>query len=390
MSLPPTVSVVTPSLDQGPFLARAIDSVMDQEIDRLDYLVVDGGSRDSSLDVLKSYGDRIRWISEPDQGQSDAINKGFRQTQGEILSWINADDELAPGALTTVQGLFARYREVDLIYGQGRILDERGRDLGPFSGIEPFSLWRLTHFLDYVLQPAAFFRRSAFEALGGLDRNLHYTMDWDLWIRLAGRGRVLFVDQVLGHSREHDGTKTSTGGLRRVREISRLVRRHSGHRWTPGSKMYLLDTLQRGALRKLPRRLRGPLDAWVHRSMERMVLGVGTFADGWLGPRSAITVPSRWRGFEAEVEIPRIGAQRRVEILVQTPGRRPQVEVAATGGRHVFGCSLPDGTQGPLVTARISVDFSIRPPSDPRELSLRLVRLDPPSTSPVAGLPEGI
>lgn len=375
-----TFSVVTPSLDQGEFLGKAIESVLGQQIEGLDYLVVDGGSRDSSIETLASYGARLRWISEPDRGQSDAINKGFRRTEGEILAWINADDELAPGALAKVRDLFDRHPEVDLVYGRGRILDEAGRDTGPFAGIEPFSLWRLTHFLDYILQPAAFFRRSAFEALGALDESLHYTMDWDLWIRLAMEGGVLFADEVLGFSREYGSTKTSTGGLRRIGEISRLTRRHTGSRWTPGVKMYLLDALQRSTFRRWPKSLRAVLDTKLLRAMQRIVFGVGVFADGWLGPRSAICVPSHWSGFKAEVEIPLGPGEHPVEIRIDVPGQRPKVEIVKGGGRHEIRCELPPvlpHSSASLVTARIAVDFSIRPPSDERELALRLLRVEP-------------
>ncbi len=392
MSPGPSFSIVTPSLNQGEFLPTAIESVLEQSIDGLDYLVVDGGSTDRTLPILSSYGNRIRWISEPDRGQSHAINRGFRKTQGEILAWINADDQLAPGALAKVRELFDRHPEVDLIYGAGLILDEAGQKTGPFAGIEPFSLWRLTHFLDFVLQPAAFFRRAAFEALGGLDETLHYTMDWDLWIRLAGggragegragegragEGRVLFVDEVLGHSREYGRTKTSTGGLRRVREISRLVKLHTGRSWTPGVKMYLLDTLQRGSLRKLPLALRSRLDSLLGRAMEKTVLGLGVYADGWLGPRSALTVPGHWAGFEAEVEIPPSTPEGRVEIRLRMPSGETRTEVAASGKRHLIRCPLPSPNESSLTTLQVSVSAALRSDADPRELAMRLLRLDP-------------
>ena len=241
----PLVSIVTPSLNQGRFLRQAIDSVLDSGYPHLEYLVVDGGSRDDSVEILRSYSDRLRWVSEKDDGQAEAINKGFALSQGSILGWLNADDAYLPGAIEAATLCFEGRPEVGLVYGEGCILDEDGVVEHAFDGIEPVCLWRLLHFLDYVLQPSAFFRRSFFEEVGGLDETLHFGLDWDLWIRLAAVSELLFVEEEWACSREYRETKTSVGGWRRLRELRRIASRHAGRSWTPGVRLYALDTLSK-------------------------------------------------------------------------------------------------------------------------------------------------
>ena len=221
----PRVSLVTPSFNQAPFLRAAIDSVLSQGYPAIEYVVVDGGSTDGSVEILKSYGDRLRWISEPDRGQSDAIAKGFARTRGEIVAWLNSDDVLLPRAVEKAVAAFQRHPTAGLVYGDGLVLDEAGASQGRFPWTEEFDLWRLVFLSDFILQPSAFFRRRAYEAAGGLDLEMHFAMDWDLWIRLAGVADVVYVRELLSGARVWSGTKTATGGWRRIAEISRLARR---------------------------------------------------------------------------------------------------------------------------------------------------------------------
>lgn len=374
MNSDPLVSIVTPSLNQGRFIRSAIESVLSQPYPGIEYLVVDGGSSDDTLDILRSYGDRVRWMSEADDGQSEAINKGFRLTQGSILTWLNADDTLAENAVAEVVKRFQQRPNVGLVYGQGLILDEHGDVLRSFAEIEPFSLWRLLYFLDYVLQPSAFFLRSCFDSVGCLDENLHYAMDWDLWIRLAAIADVHFVEQVLACSREYGETKTSTGGIGRCRELGRLARKHTGTFWTPGVKLYYLDTLHRQLRSRLPRLGKRLADRVVHSAMRRMSRDLPVYADGWLGPKGKIVLPRRWSSANLDLEVAGEPRGRKPAIRLQVPGC--EHAVIAVDGPGIYSHEIAwDVGAGPFVEARVESSFSFRSRQDPRRLSVRLVGL---------------
>jgi hypothetical protein len=222
----PTVSIVTPSFNQGRFLAAAIDSVLAQDYPSIEYCVVDAGSSDETLEVLRAYGDRIRWISEGDAGQADGIDKGIRSTTGEIVAWLNADDVYLPGAVRTAVAALEQDPSAPGIYGDAEFVDAEGRPIGPCKQVEPFDLRRLINVLDFIVQPATFFRRTAYEAAGGLDHTLHYCLDYDLWIRLGRYAPLRYVEHTLAQVRLHPGTKTASGGLPRLLEIERMIRRH--------------------------------------------------------------------------------------------------------------------------------------------------------------------
>jgi len=222
----PRISIVTPSFNTGRYIDAAIRSVLNQDYANVDYLVMDGGSTDNTLDVLKSFGGSIRWESRGDKGQADAIYRGFEQTIGDVLGWLNADDALAPGALRTVAEFFAANPEIAVVYGDAQYIDGNGSLIGPCAHIEPFNLNRLRHYSDFIVQPAAFFRRSAYESVGGLDTRLHYGMDYDLWLKLAERFKVAYFPTLLANYRWLTNNKTATGGVRRLDEITELLARH--------------------------------------------------------------------------------------------------------------------------------------------------------------------
>jgi hypothetical protein len=289
----PSVFVVMPSFNQARFIRQAIDSVLHQGYEPLRLLVMDGGSTDGTVDVLRSYGDRLQFVSRPDRGQSDALNQGLSRAGGDILCWLNSDDALLPGAVRRVVDAFRREPEAEFVYGKGWNVDENGRLLGD-SGVLPFNLWKLIHHRNYIQQPSCFFRRSLLDKVGPIVEDLHYVMDWELWIRF-GAYRGVFLDEYLSCNRAHPQTKTQTGALRRWAEIRRMVRGYTDRRLPPVVWLYLAETvLQAVRSRRLPRVLAGPLHwlFWWGMTCELS----GLHADGSLEPAFAFSVPNRAGG----------------------------------------------------------------------------------------------
>lgn len=222
----PRVSLVMPCYNGMPWLRAAIDSVLGQDYPNLECLVMDGGSSDGTCELLKEYGDRIRWVSAADDGQADAIARGFEQTHGTILGWLNADDVLKPGAVRAAVDVFRGHPEAGLVYGNADFIDADGRPIGPCTVVEPYSRHRLLYYGDYIIQPATFFTRQAYQAVGGLDKSLHWSMDWDLWLRLAACYEVIYLQRELASYRWLGSNKTAAGGFKRLAEVELVARRH--------------------------------------------------------------------------------------------------------------------------------------------------------------------
>jgi glycosyltransferase involved in cell wall biosynthesis len=224
----PRVALVTPSYNQGRFLKRTIDSVLAQDYPHIDYLVMDGASRDETLDVLRSYGGRVRWVSERDRGQTHAINKAFAQVAGDILGYLNSDDTLVPGAITKVVHYFKARPACDLVYGKAHVIDEDDRLLGDYKTAE-YSFARLLEDCC-ISQPAAFWRKGIADRLGPFDEALHYSMDYDYWMRIdrAG-GRIEYYPEHLACSRSHAETKTLSQRTAVFEEIIRVCMRNAGY-----------------------------------------------------------------------------------------------------------------------------------------------------------------
>jgi hypothetical protein len=222
----PRVSLVTPSYNAAPYLRAAIESVLEQDYPNIEYLVMDGGSTDGTVELLREYDDRLSWVSEKDAGQADAIARGFEKTTGSILGWLNADDVLKPGAIRTVVDTFLAHPVVALVYGKADFIDAKGRIIGPCTVVEPHSLNRLLYYGDYIIQPAAFFSREAYQSVGGLDKSLNWAMDWDLWIRLAQKFELLYIGKTMASYRWLGSNKTAEGGFDRLEEVEAVARRY--------------------------------------------------------------------------------------------------------------------------------------------------------------------
>lgn len=244
----PRITVVTPAYNSAELIDDCIASVLEQQYPNLEYIVVDGGSSDGTVDVVRRYEDRLRsWTSEPDNGQADALNKGFRRATGELVCWLNSDDFFYPGALEAAAKAYLADPNAPFLFGNGYRVDRGGRKLAEFfpGGHVQFSREATIFGLNCVLQPATFILRSALERVGFLDAELHYGFDTDLWIKLSALGRPRPIQRHLAASREYGETKTSTGSFPRAEELRRIAERHAGVAATPGSINYYLDTLHR-------------------------------------------------------------------------------------------------------------------------------------------------
>jgi glycosyltransferase involved in cell wall biosynthesis len=231
----PHVSIVTPSFNQARYVERTIRSVLEQDLgDRtLEYSIVDGGSSDGTLDILQRYSTRLNWVSEPDRGQAHAVNKGFRNTSGEIVGWLNSDDVYYPNALRNVAELFDAHPEADILYGNADHIDENDSLIEPYY-TEPWDFERLKE-VCFLSQPAVFMRRRSLIQAGDLDERLHFCLDYEYWIRQAQLGAIfLYAPVTLAGSRLYPDTKTMGQRLRFHVEINDMLRRRFGRvpdRW---------------------------------------------------------------------------------------------------------------------------------------------------------------
>jgi len=217
---PPRIAIVTPSLNHGRFVRATIDSVLGQDYPRLFYHVQDGASADETVEILKSYGERISWRSAADGGQSDAINKGFQDVDCDIMAYLNSDDVLLPGTLACVADFFEQRPEVDFVYGHRIFIDYAGMEIG--RAVFPAHHSEALKYAGYVPQETMFWRRSLWEKTGGgLDEKFTYALDWELLLRFMKHGaRIRRVPRFLGGFRVHALQKTqanaSTSGTAEV------------------------------------------------------------------------------------------------------------------------------------------------------------------------------
>ena len=223
----PLVSIVTPSFNMEGYLPRTIESVLSQDYPNIEYIVMDGGSTDRTLEILESYGDRLQYFSEPDKGPSDAVHKGFQRARGDIFAWLGADDIYLPGAVRTgVEALMAR-PEIDVIYGEGYWIDEHDAVIRRYPTL-PFDAKDL-EWDCFICQPASFFRASAYRRCG-LDPDVNMSFDYDLWIRMAKQGiRFQMIPQYLAGSRMHYGALTLNERETVFQASMGLLRRHYGY-----------------------------------------------------------------------------------------------------------------------------------------------------------------
>lgn len=238
----PAIGIVTPTFRMGRFLEETVQSVLGQKYPHVEYVVMDGGSRDETVQILNKYEGRIRWSSEADRGQGHAINKGFRELTGPIFGYLNADDTYLPNAFEAVAKAFRRRPDAGLIYGEGWHVSESGQNLEPYK-TQAFD-HELLNSRCFICQPAAFVSRKAFETVGMIDENLHFALDYDLWIRIGREFHAYKLDDYLATSRMYGANKTLSARRKVYEEIFEIARRHYKyvpHEWVQGYCCHLLD-----------------------------------------------------------------------------------------------------------------------------------------------------
>ena len=249
------VSIVTPSFNQAKFLEATILSVLEQDYPQIEYFVIDGGSADGSVEIIKKYESRLAgWVSEKDRGQTDAINKGFAMAKGDILAWINSDDTYEPGAVRQAVEILFQNPALGMVYGDTNFIDENGVIRGRFPARQT-NYARLQRGYVHNPQQASFFRGDLWRRVGPLDPDFYFAMDYDLWVRLARQAPLLYVPRLWANFRLHGEAKTITADDRCWPEMLKVHRRDGGSWFSVIYAKYLM------------RKIAAPLINWRRRKL---------------------------------------------------------------------------------------------------------------------------
>ncbi|MCR4289244.1 MAG: glycosyltransferase [Candidatus Scalindua sp.] len=226
----PLVSIITPSLNQAIFLEKTILSVLSQDYPAVEHIIIDGGSNDNTLAILRKYENRIKWISGPDHGQADAVNKGITMVKGDIIGWLNSDDTYNQSAISTAVKHFMENHEMIMIYGDAFFINTDGKSIGKYP-TEEFKLERLAD-TCFICQPTVFLKRQIFNDIGVLDTNLHTCMDYEYWIRIGKyypKNRIAYIKGTyLANSRMYHENKTSKNRENVYKEAMKTQKKYFG------------------------------------------------------------------------------------------------------------------------------------------------------------------
>lgn len=358
----PRVFVVTPCLNQARYLGATIDSVLAQDYPNLDYFVADGGSTDGCVDILRGYGDRLRWVSAPDEGQSAAIADAWAASDADVLAWLNSDDLYLPGAIARATRALADDPAVGLAYGKAWYVDERGERLRAYP-TRPFDGDRLRNDC-FVCQPAAFVRREALERAGFLDRSLRYCMDYDLWIRLSRVAEVAYVDEFLACSRLHAETKSHRELTAMFAEIVGVTARHYGvasRNWAVAEMIHRTKMRLGPLVSLLPKRWAQRLQAALVQRLERRYRGP-VFSDLWAGTTTLVPVVADGaHRASLPVESPYWPYSEPLEVIVEREGRELARRTVAERGEFVVEFEIGDAPPGSPVEVTVRANRTFVP-----------------------------
>ena len=210
---------MTPSFQQGRFIGRTIESIRSQSYPAIEHIVQDGGSTDETIEVLRAAGPDVIWASEPDTGQTNALNRAIARSRGDIVAWVNSDDFLYPDALERAVEIFTTH-DADAVYGSCALVDESGRTIGRYH-TEPFSYQALLN-RNIIAQPALLFRRAMYERFGPFDESLRFAMDYEYWLRCGRDAKIIYIPNVLAAYRIHLGGKTTRASRAHAVEGNRV------------------------------------------------------------------------------------------------------------------------------------------------------------------------
>lgn len=228
LSANPKVSIITPSYNQGRFLEASIQSVLGQTYPNIEYIVVDGGSKDESAAVIDKYRSHFAWsVSEKDRGHADALNKGFSHATGEILAWLNSDDLYFPNAVGEAVSVLQKHPEVGMVYGDAQLIDDAGAVVGQFASRQT-DYRRMLRGSVHIPQATTFFRAALWHQVGPLDLSLFFSFDYDLWVKLAKVSQLLYVPGNWAQFRIHDAGKTIVNDDRCYPDMLRVLKREGG------------------------------------------------------------------------------------------------------------------------------------------------------------------
>ena len=292
----PSISVITPSYNQGRFVEETVQSVLSQDVPALEYVVIDGGSTDETVKILKRYEGRIRWVSEKDNGQADAINKGIRRTKGEIVGYLNSDDIYYPGALSSVLAFFEKHPEVDVVYGNADHIDLDGTVIEPYYTED----WNYDRFKEvcFLCQPSVFFKRRLIKAVGLFDSSLRYCMDYEYWLRLGAVTPFSRLNKKLAGSRMYGENKTLGSRVSVHREMNDMLKKRLGKvpdRWIYNYAHAVVD--QMGRTRGTP-----------SENLKYILLLVGVSTASFVRwrhglPVNAVATMSKWVGSSLKISL---------------------------------------------------------------------------------------
>jgi len=250
MSLP-KISIVTPSFNQGHFIEETILSIINQNYPNLEYIIIDGGSTDNTVEIIKKYEKHLAyWVSEKDSGQSEAINKGFKKATGDIICWINSDDFFMPGALIKVGEFFKNNRSLDLLNGHCLLIDEHSNILSNHFILKQ-KKWYAERGIYYVSQPSMFWKRSILDAVGFLREDFHAVMDKELLIRIFRNDfKIGHINKILAAFRMHSTSKSSEGVskifLRDSAELEKMYGKYGKKPKLPYKIIYGVEKIVKG------------------------------------------------------------------------------------------------------------------------------------------------
>lgn len=220
------LSIITPSFNQGRFIERTILSVLNQSISPDEFLIFDGGSTDTTIEILSRYEDRVKWISEADRGQAHAVNKGLKAASGEIYGWINSDDIYYPGAFHAVMECFRNNPNIHILYGNANHITENDEVIEPYY-TEKWDYNRLQD-ICFICQPTVFFRRTVIDECGMLNEDLRYCMDYEYWLRIGRKYRFHLLPQFMAGSRLYKDNKTLNDRVAVHNEIGQMLKKSLG------------------------------------------------------------------------------------------------------------------------------------------------------------------